>query len=430
MSSTANAKARLDRGSGEPATGYVSRSDIQTAFDDLQTEWQSDDAAITLDGLAGVIATGATEGQALVYNGTYWAPATIQAGGGGGGGGPEAIYLDDFAGADDNAKFVNARAYAAAQTNRPPIQLLPQTYSFAPFATYDGLRLIGAPGPSSQADRGSSAGSMATRINCTGSGTWLTPTADQVAGAAYDISIQGIAFRGNSNLAWMAHATTQLNYSSISDVTYSDFRTVLGTQANKLLLLGNVFSGFWQINNSYDGAIHIGGSDNALWTDGMLLDSATAYVASGQSHMKLSYLAKSTIGGSGIVYITCEGDWGGVLIEGNTTDGPVFIQNLVAEGRNAGAPGTRACIRQTSGWTHLDNVWASFCQGYPIQMAGGLMLLDRGAYRPCTSSPPDRWIDHTGGTLNVARCYSSGITKPVVNSSGGTLVADSTLTVV
>ena len=429
MSSTATAKARLNRQAGEPATGFASRSDIQTAFDDLRTEWMADDAAITLDDLAGVIASGATTGQALVYNGTYWSPATV-GGGEGTGNGPEAIYLDDFAGADDDDKFTAARSYAAAQTYRPPIQLLPKSYSFSPFASYDGLRLIGAPGPSSQADRGSSPGSMATRVNCTGSGYWLTVTADEVAGAAYDISIQGIAFRGNSNLAWLGHASNQLNYSSISDVSFSDFRTVLGTQSNKLLILGCVFSGFWEINNSYDGAIHIGGSDNALWTDGLLLDSNTAYVASGQSHMKLSYLAKSTIGGSGIVYITCEGDWGGLLIEGNTTDGPVFISNLVAEGRNAGAPGTRACIRQTSGWTHLDNVWASFCQADPIQVTGGLMLLDRGAYRPCTSSPPDRWVNHTGGTLNIARCYQSGIAKPVVNSSGGTIVADSTLTVV
>ena len=279
-----------------------------------------------------------------------------------------------------------------------------------------------------QADRADAPtpGSAATRVVCTGSGTWLTLSADQ-ASHAYDISIKGIAFRGNSNLAWMSGGSVQLNYSSISDVTFSDFKTVLGTQATKLLLLGDVFHGFWQINNSYDGAIHIGGSDNMLWTDGLLLDSATAYVVSGQYHLKCSYLAKSKIG---FVYITCEGDWGGLLIEGNTTDGPLTINTVIAEGRNAGAPGTRACIRQTSGWTHINNAWASFCQAAPVQMAGGLLVLENGTYRPCTSSPPDRWVDHTGGTLNISKCYQSGIAKPVVNSSGGTIAADSTLTVV
>ena len=423
------AKGHLDPAAGEPMMGYVSVADMKAVIDQIYTDLGLIEPGTPqeLDDLTDVAAPSPGSGQALVFNGSVWAPATLPSGGGEGG--PQAIYIEDFAGATDNDKFTAARTYAAAQTYRPPIQLLPKLYSFAAHNTYDGYRLIGAPGPSSQADRASTAGSMATRITCTGSGTWLTPTADEVAGAAYDISIQGCAFRGNSNLAWMAHPSTQLNYSSISDVTFSDFKTVLGTQSNKLLLLGNVFHGFWQINNSYDGAIHIGGSDNMLWTDGMLLDSATAYVASGQYHLKCSYLAKSTIGGAGVVYITCEGDWGGLLIEGNTTDGPLFVQNLVAEGRNAGAPGTRACIRQTSGWTHLDNVWASFCQGYPIQVTGGLMLLDRGAYRPCTTSPPNRWIDHTGGTLNISRCYQSGIAKPVVNTSGGTLVADSTLTV-
>lgn len=425
------AKARLDRGGGEPATGYISKADIQTAFDDLEGGWRNDDAAITLDALAGVSAPSPTSGQVLTFNGSAWAPATPAAGGGSGDGGPESIYIADFAGATDDAKFAAARSYAAAQTYRPPIQLLAKAYSFAPFASYDGLRLIGAPGPSSQADRASDAGSMATRINCTGSGYWLTVTADQESGAAYDISIEGIAFRGNSNLAWIGHATNQLNYSSISNVTFSDFKTVLGTQTNKLLLLGCVFHGFWQINNSYDGACHIGGSDNALWTDGLLLDSNTAYVASGQYHLKCSYLAKSTIG---FIYVTCEGDWGGVLIEGNSdaeyAGGPLLISKVVAEGRNKNQPGTRACIRQTSGWTYIDDVWASFCQGYPIQMAGGLMVIGRGAYKPCAASPPDRWIDHTGGTLHVSKSFQAGITKPVVNSTGGTLVADSTLTVV
>lgn len=40
-----NAKGRLDQGGGEPSTGYVTPSDIQTAFDDLESAWTTADTA-------------------------------------------------------------------------------------------------------------------------------------------------------------------------------------------------------------------------------------------------------------------------------------------------------------------------------------------------------------------------------------------------
>ena len=45
--SLSNAKARLDRGAGEPATQFVSASDIKAAFDDLSAQWTSDIAGVT-----------------------------------------------------------------------------------------------------------------------------------------------------------------------------------------------------------------------------------------------------------------------------------------------------------------------------------------------------------------------------------------------
>lgn len=344
--------------------------------------------------------------------------------------GSHVIYIEDFAGANDQEKLNNALIYAAAQTYRPAIQFLSKSYTFSPIHTFDGLRLIGAPGGSSQADRAGTPGGASTRISCTGSGAWLIPTEGSVSGRVYDVSVQGIAFTGNSNLAWLADPTVSLWYCNFRDLTFSSFKTVLGTQANKLLITGCVFDGFWQINNSYDGAITVGGSDCIMFSDGIMLDSAPAYVGSNQYHFRAQYLAKSSIGGAGVVYITCAGDWGGLQITGNNTDGPLFVSNIVAEGRNAATPAQVGCIRQDSGWTYIDNVWASFSQAYPIQMNGGLMVIDQGAYAPCNTSPSDRWIDHAGGTLHVSKCFAHNITKPVVNSHGGTIVADSTVTVV
>lgn len=59
--STTTAKGRLDRGGGEPVTGYISKEDIQTSYDDLEDAWQADDA------------TEAQYGDHLVvWNGTDW----------------------------------------------------------------------------------------------------------------------------------------------------------------------------------------------------------------------------------------------------------------------------------------------------------------------------------------------------------------------
>lgn len=45
--SLSNAKGRLDQGSGEPSTQFVSVSDLKTAFDDLAAQWTSDISAVT-----------------------------------------------------------------------------------------------------------------------------------------------------------------------------------------------------------------------------------------------------------------------------------------------------------------------------------------------------------------------------------------------
>ena len=60
------------------------------------------------------------------------------------------------------------------------------------------------------------------------------------------------------------------------------------------------FDGYWETNNSYNGAFQIGGSDNTLWPDGMLFDSGTAFnsagSAAGQFHLWCDYLEKTFIG--------------------------------------------------------------------------------------------------------------------------------------
>lgn len=51
--SVENAKAWLDRGVGEGATGYISASDIQNSYNDLELAWQSDSVQVSSTSVAG-----------------------------------------------------------------------------------------------------------------------------------------------------------------------------------------------------------------------------------------------------------------------------------------------------------------------------------------------------------------------------------------
>lgn len=57
----ATAKGRLDKQGGDPDSGYISKLDVQTSYDDLQDGWQAD------------MATPASYGEHLVtWDGSGW----------------------------------------------------------------------------------------------------------------------------------------------------------------------------------------------------------------------------------------------------------------------------------------------------------------------------------------------------------------------
>ena len=361
---------------------------------------------------------------------------------------PSAIYgwtpLDSYAGATDDDKLTAALAYAQAQTYKPTIVLSNRAYTFAtPRTLVDGFRLRG-PWGYSNAERGTA--NMACQVTCNGGGTWLTVP----AGTTWDVSIGQLCFKGSSTTQWIG-GPGLLYCCLMRDLSFSGFSSVLGSQATKLLMTACQLDGWWEVNNSYHGAIHLGGSDDTLFPNGCLLDSATAFYgttagnSAGQSHLWCDYLEKSYIGP---MYITAEGNWGGVRVTGpglnsggSNLGGPVwFGPGLRVEGRNAGAPCNGALIRVEGGIVDLRGIWASYAMANPsaftnrtpvdagvIQLIDGQLNIDGATYDRATGvaeSVP--FVHQTGGELRAVSIWrgSKGgawTGRPQVVSTGGTV---------
>jgi len=327
---------------------------------------------------------------------------------------PGYIYLDSYTGTDDD-KLTAAMADAQAATYHPTIRLSNRAHTFTLQRTlFDGFRLEGPPGYSN-AEKGPA--NMTCLVTLNGGNAWLTAPASV---ATFDVYIGQIAFKGTSSTQFMASSATQPLYCILlRDLSFSGFKSVLGSQAAKMLITAAQFDGYWEVNNSYNGAIHLGGSDNTLWPAGMLLDSATAYLSpggsNGQYHLWLDGLEKTSIGP---IYITAEGGWGGIHITGagigstsNNQGGPlVFSGGMKCEGRNAGAPCNGSLVRIDGGIVVLRDAWISY-----------------GMASPATPghNPQDAGIVHqTAGQLVMSGCTydtATGVveTVPFLYGAGG-----------
>ncbi len=329
------------------------------------------------------------------------------------------IYLDSYTQASDDDKLTAAMADAQAATYRPTIRLMNRAYTFAiQRVLYDGFRIEGPPGYSN-AEKGSA--NMACQVTLNGGGVWLTGSS---TASTFDVYVGQIDFKGSSSTQFMASPTQTLYCCMLRDLTFSGFKSVLGSQAAKMLITLCQFDGYWEVNNSYNGAIHLGGSDNiGLWPAGMALDSGTAFAtagaANGQYHLWLDGLEKSTIGP---LYITAEGAWNGVRVTGsgigstsNNQGGPLDFWSPKIEGRNAGAPCNGSLLRVEGGIVNINGGWISY-----------------GMASPATPghSPADAGIIHqTGGQLSVSKTtydHASAVAEavPFIYSAGGIAYVD------
>lgn len=334
-----------------------------------------------------------------------------------------AVALDSFTGPDDDTKLTNALAAVSADTYKRTILLTNRKYTFttANRAAFNGMRIQG-PGGYSNADKGSIY--EASEVNLSMTGPWFNNNTVDV----YDVSLTGLSFKGGS-------AATVLGQSGggswwrlhMRDISSSGLSSVLGTVATKLLMTGAHFDGFWEINNCYSTAFHLGGSDNRLWSNGGFLDSGTAFNSTaGLAHMWFDDCGNTTVGP---VYITCEGPWTGVKIDGSMANGgPISFHGMEIEGRNAGAPSNGSVVRMNGGIARFRDCDFHFGMSNPsaqgrtpadagvVHHAGGQLVIAGAQYDKATSVAFTVPFVYTAATATTDKC----IVKEVqVGNDGG-----------
>lgn len=368
------------------------------------------------------------------------------------------VTVDSFPGATDDAKFQAAVSFAASQTYPPAIQFLNRYYALStPVICFAGFRMIGPFGEGiSNAELGSTKSKMCV-VNLSTNGVFLRVE----GGDAWDNYIGGLCFLGSSRTTFMSSTdgSSCWHCSKMHDISFHGFKTVLGSQTQKLLMLASQIDGWFEIGGTYNGGIHIGGSDSRLFVAGALIDSSTSYLsaggATGQYHLWCDAMDNTTIGP---IYITAEGGWGGVRVTGPAYNSDVpsnlamltFSPGLVVEGRSANAPCDGSLIRVEGGNVHITHAYIARAMSSPsamghspvdagaVMVTGGALTLRDCIYDRYTDQSETDYFVYTSGSGPVQVAGTTIATKggtwnglPRVHNAGaGQLITDSLVTVV
>lgn len=367
---------------------------------------------------------------------------------------PGDVALDSFGGATDDDKLTAAMAYASAQTYPPNIRLTNRAYNFSiqRSSVYAGFRLVGPNVGITNAELGNA--NATCRVTLSTNGAWL----NVVGGDTWDAVIKGITFLGTSSTTFIGagDGSSIFHASHIRDCTFHGFYTVLGTQTQKLAMTTCLIDGYFQIAGTYNGGIHIGGSDNRLWQDGGLIDASTSYNnsgnAAGQYHFWFDGLDNSDIGP---LYITAEAGWGGIRVTGSAYNaggppsnlGMVTMRGIVDEGRSAGAPCYGSLLRVEGGIVKVYGAYIARAMSNPsamghspqdagaVHVTGGMLYLDGVTYDRYTGQPESSpFVYVNGGNARVMNTFiasKGGVWtgKPqVTNQGAGSLIFDDTVT--
>jgi hypothetical protein len=228
-------------------------------------------------------------------------------------------------------------------------------------------------------------------------------------------------------------------------------QSVFGSAAQQALFTASSFSGWWNINNSREGALNLGGSDCAFWVgDECLIDSPPATMGTTtplKSHLVLSGQSKTVFGP---LYITADVN-SAIRIDGGN-QGQCVFQGTRIEGRNATTPSYGSLVRQTANaGTTFRDCWFGFAMSAPgstgrddagvIHVTAGTLVVDGAWYGRATGVAESVPFIYASGTAkvfvrNVQVQTGTGAPtwtgKPIVarlGSSTATVDADSTVTV-
>jgi hypothetical protein len=319
------------------------------------------------------------------------------------------LLLNSVSGATDDLKLTSALSTTAAETYPRTIMLDAQSYAFTSGnrVAFDGMRIQG-PSGFGNPERLSST-KMPSRIVLSCNGPWfINPLNTDV----FSCSFQQLSIDGSgTNAVFLGQNGTGAWWCTlIRDMYVQELRNIFGTAANRIAFDGVIFDGAWNIGNMYGPSFHMGGSDNIFWPDGILMDTAAAYITAGgwagEYHFWLDFMEKSTFGPG---YITCRGGAHGIRVSGpsqGTTGsqaGPISFYGMRLEGMNAATPCDGALFRQEGGIAVIRDCWTSYAMANPT--ANPHSPVDAGV------------IHHADGQLVIDGCttdYASSVSKTTV----------------
>lgn len=304
-----------------------------------------------------------------------------------------AVLLDSFAGTTDEEKLTAALSAIAADTFPRAVQLTNRRYDFTTGnrAAFNGMKIMGPRG--FNIPEQNSQTKMPGRVHLSMAGPWFHNGGATVFG----VTLANLSFTGGSGATVLGQSGGgSFRCLQMSDIGATGLKSVCGTLSARLLLTACTFDGAWDVSGFYNTPFHLGGSDNTLWTDGMILtgntDFLTAGKANGQYTLWFEGMGKSYIGP---LYITAEGGWGGIRVQGPefntgaTYGGQLAFYGLKIEGKNKSRPCFGALLRVDGGTVVLRDSALAYAMSNP---AGAGHPVDAGV------------IHHSAGTLLVDGC--------------------------
>lgn len=330
--------------------------------------------------------------------------------------GYEHIFLDDMAGANDDAKLTAAISAQQSIPGMPPIVLAARNHSFNQTRQlYSGLKLIGqSTGPKNLEQSPNFVTSRVTLGSSVSSGAsswWVTP-----GGNLFDIYMGDFAVQGNggSSVHQFIDVTTGSLYAcQFHSLAFNFMRSVFGRNDRKCLMTQVVFSGHWTANNLWDTQFNLGGADCQLWIGGYInigpssSPAQTGTYADNDYQIILDNLTKTDVG---YIFTSSLNGWRGLKVSGNSGHGLRFFggtyEGYKSSNDNLAAPGTVIRLEGGSGAFFGPSIGQAMqnpdaAEGGPVHMTGGeWSFYSPNFYRsPMADTQP--CIYHTGGRLLV-----------------------------
>lgn len=352
------------------------------------------------------------------------------------------VYLNDFAGANADAKFAAARTYAMAQTPRPWIEFPPGTTTLnGSYDMWTGMRLRG-PGGSAAIGEEVSGGGAIAKIRATGGSG--TSSLFKTSATINYVTVRNLTFHADADVQ-IFHSTGNIYAALFDNLNFYGAVAAFGNATTKCLLTYFHFTGFWTVNAMTGGAFHIGGSDGTLWVAGNAnINGASGTAGDGTYQVWLDGLSKSTVGGA---YVTCNNGWRGLKVSGASMG--VRILGGEYEGMLHANPCAGNVIRVEGGQVFISGAYVGHAMTAPLGTEHGVIEVAGNAntrvaingviYRRNTGTPevaetvPLVYV--SGGKADVRQAMADGdnstwVGLPRVQAAGtGVVTTDAWATV-